>query len=195
MAMHFRFTLMRGLSVYKYFADYFPIKLIKTADLDPNQTYLMGSHPHGIICFGAFTAFGTDALGFREKFPGLFPRMLTLKHFYFIPGIREMLYSNGLCAASKKGMDALLKYEITATYYILQRFNKYFLHDRRRPKGTAAVLVVGGAREVIYVHEKEIQLILNSRKGFIKLALKHGRNLVPTFSFGENYVYDQWVRH
>ncbi|XP_049895991.1 2-acylglycerol O-acyltransferase 1-like [Epinephelus moara] len=32
--------------------------------------------------------------------------------------------------------------------------------------------------------------VLN-RKGFIKLALKHGAQLVPVFSFGENELFDQ----
>jgi hypothetical protein len=62
-----------------------------------------------------------------------------------------------------------------------------------QPKGTAAVLVVGGARECIYRDKNEVKLILNSRKGFIKLALRYGRDLVPTFSFGENYIYEQLV--
>ena len=45
------------------------------------------------------------------------------------------------------------------------------------------------------------KLFLNKRRGFVKLALQHGRELVPAFGFGENEVYDQlpnpegsWVR-
>ena len=55
------------------------------------------------------------------------------------------------------------------------------------------MLVVGGAREVMYCDEDKIELVMSRRKGFIRLALKHGRDLVPTFSFGENFVYDQLV--
>ena len=62
------------------------------------------------------------------------------------------------------------------------------------PSGTAAVLVVGGAREVMYCDDDKIELVMSRRKGFIKLAMRHGRDLVPTFSFGENFVYDQLVR-
>jgi len=176
----FIYGYLRGSLIYRYFADYFPARMVKTADLDPGKTYLFGSHPHGILCFGAFMAFATDALDFPRLFPGIRPRLLTLKHFHYLPGIREMLLSNGCCAASRESIETLL----------------------RNPSGTAAVLVVGGAREVMYCDEDKIELVMSRRKGFIRLALKHGRDLVPTFSFGENFVYDQllanpegsWVR-
>ena len=61
---HFSYGYLRRSLIYRYFADYFPAKLVKTADLDPSKTYLFGSHPHGILCFGAFIAFATDALDF-----------------------------------------------------------------------------------------------------------------------------------
>ncbi len=54
-----------------------------------------------------------------------------------------------------------------------------------------AVLVVGGATEVYNRAPDEIELYLTKRKGFIKLALRHGRDLVPVFSFGEAFIYDQ----
>ena len=61
----------------------------------------------------------------------------------------------------------------------------------RGEKGTAAVLVPGGALEALNSDPDRIRLVLNRRKGFIKLALRYGIDLVPTFSFGENFIYDQ----
>ena len=57
-------------------------------------------------------------------------------------------------------------------------------------KGIATVLVPGGARESLNGEKDQIRLVLKNRKGFIKLAIKHGVPLVPTFSFGEQRVYD-----
>ena len=54
----------------------------------------------------------------------------------------------------------------------------------------AVVLVVGGAREVLCQDRGRIDLIILQRKGFIKKALKHGSDLVPTFSFGEAFIYN-----
>ena len=41
-------------------------------------------------------------------------------------------------------------------------------------QGNALVIVLGGIREMKLTREKTMILYLRSRKGFIKLALKHG---------------------
>ena len=52
--------------------------------------------------------------------------------------------------------------------------------------------MVGGATESLNVGGKDkVKLYLVRRKGFVKLALQHGRDLVPVFGFGENEIYDQ----
>ena len=55
---------------WKYFKEYFPIELVKTAELPPDGNYLIGSHPHGVMCAGLYCAVGTDACGWPEKYPG-----------------------------------------------------------------------------------------------------------------------------
>ena len=55
--------------------------------------------------------------------------------------------------------------------------------------GQAVVIVIGGAREVFCQDENCIELVLKNRKGFVKKALKHGSDLVPTFSFGEASIF------
>ena len=60
-----------------------------------------------------------------------------------------------------------------------------------KPKGIVTVLVPGGAFEARNWSENEVKLYLMKRKGFIKLALRHGVDLVPTFSFNEQFIYKQ----
>lgn len=55
---------------YKHMALYFPVKLTRTAKLDPAKQYIFGYHPHGIISIGAFINFATYATGFDVLFPG-----------------------------------------------------------------------------------------------------------------------------
>ena len=40
----------------------------------------------------------------------------------------------------------------------------------------------------------QVRLILSKKKGFVKLALRCGVSLVPTFSFGEAAIYDKVVK-
>ena len=41
-------------------------------------------------------------------------------------------------------------------------------------KGQAAMIVIGGAREVLSIKEDKVELVLANRKGFCKKALIHG---------------------
>ncbi|KAK6037378.1 diacylglycerol acyltransferase [Cooperia oncophora] len=48
---------------YKWFAKYFPVTLHKTAELPPDKNYIIGYHPHGILCMAItanFSSEGTD---------------------------------------------------------------------------------------------------------------------------------------
>ena len=88
---------------------------------------------------------------------------------FFIPFFRELWYATQACAATKAGMEYLLT----------------------QPGGQLVVLVPGGAQESLNCDKGEVRLILKQRKGFIKLAIRCGVNLVPCFTFGENSIYDK----
>ncbi|KAF8887350.1 diacylglycerol acyltransferase-domain-containing protein [Infundibulicybe gibba] len=57
--------------------------------------------------------------------------------------------------------------------------------------GSAITIVVGGAAESLSARPGTADLTLRRRLGFIKLAIQHGADLVPVFSFGENDIYEQ----
>ena len=99
----------RGWRVWTHFANFFPIKVVKTAELDPNKSYLIGSHPHGILGFGCFCTFATDALKIKEIFPGIKPSLVTLPINFRLPGAREIVAGTGVCSASKSSMEVLLR--------------------------------------------------------------------------------------
>ena len=60
-----------------------------------------------------------------------------------------------------------------------------------KTKGILTVLVPGGAHEARNWSKDEVKLYLNKRKGFVKLALRFGVDLVPTFSFNEQFIFRQ----
>jgi hypothetical protein len=154
---------------WRYFRDYFPIHLIKTHDLDPQKTYIFGYHPHGIISLGALCNFATEATGFSEKFPGINLRVLTLGTNFKIPFFGHLCSFLGVADSSKESCN-----------YILSQ-----------GAGNSLMLVLGGAKEALDARPGSYELTLESRKGFVKIALRHGASLVPVFSFGENDVFDQ----
>ena len=73
----------------------FVLQLIKTHNLLPSRNYIFGYHPHGILCFGAFCNFGTEATGFSKKFPGIKPSLATLAGNFRMPVLRDYLMSGG----------------------------------------------------------------------------------------------------
>ena len=63
--------------------------------------------------------------------------------------------------------------------------------SNREGMGRAITIVVGGARESLDAQPHSLRLVLKRRKGFVKLAIRTGADLVPTLAFGENELYDQ----
>lgn len=50
---------LRRLKLWHLVRDYFPISLVKTAELKADRNYIFGVHPHGIISYGASCNFCT----------------------------------------------------------------------------------------------------------------------------------------
>ena len=157
----------RKWKCWKWYADYFPLRLIKTHDLDPHNKYIFAYHPHGLIAMGAAGAFATDACGFKEKFPGIDIRVLTLNMNFYAPFTRELFLSMGVCSVARRSCNKILQ----------------------RGKGSAILIAVGGAAESLDAHPGSIVLTL-ARQGFVRVALDNGAKLVPTLAFGENEIYD-----
>lgn len=159
----------RRMPFWNTLADYFPVRLHKTCDLDPTGNYLFGYHPHGIIGVGALITFATNATGFEQAFPGLDLRLLTLAINFYFPFTREVLMALGINSVTKRSVVTNLT----------------------RCPGACVAIVVGGAAEALDARPGWATLTLARRKGFVKMALKTGASLVPVFAFGENDIFDQ----
>ncbi|KAH8735396.1 diacylglycerol acyltransferase-domain-containing protein [Ilyonectria robusta] len=173
--LSYRSEYMRSLPLWKLFVGYFPMKLHKTYDLDPKRKYIFGYHPHGIISHGAWAAFVTNALGFADLFPGITNTLLTLDSNFRLPFNRDWILLMGLQSVSKESI-----------WNILNKGG-----PKNDGQGRAVTIVVGGARESLEAQPGTLRLILKGRKGFVKMALRTGADLVPVIGFGENDLYDQ----
>ncbi|XP_067880003.1 2-acylglycerol O-acyltransferase 2-like isoform X1 [Heterodontus francisci] len=148
-----RSARIRNWTMWRYFRDYFPITLVKTADLDPKHNYLFGFHPHGVLVAGAFGNFCTEATGFSQLFPGLTSYLLMLPFWFKVPFYRDYIMCGGLVSSEKQ----------SASYILSQESG-----------GHVAVIAVGGPPESLDARPGALTLQVLGRKGFIKLALKTG---------------------
>ena len=64
--------------------------------------------------------------------------------------------------------------------------------QRAIKRGENIMLIPGGTRELMLTDGTscETKLVLLGRKGFVKLALRNGMQIVPGFCFGEKWVHD-----
>jgi 2-acylglycerol O-acyltransferase 2 len=165
----------RRSKIWSLFASYYPARLHRTVELEPTRKYIFGYHPHGIISHGAFAAFATEALGFSDLYPGITNTLLTLDSNFRLPIYRDYALALGIASVSRESIENLL--------------SKGGLDGAGM--GRAVTIVVGGARESLDAQPHTLRLVLNSRKGFVKLAIRTGADLVPILAFGENELYDQ----
>ncbi|EKM81559.1 hypothetical protein AGABI1DRAFT_118672 [Agaricus bisporus var. burnettii JB137-S8] len=164
------FPSVRRSKFWRYFAEYYPVSrvflFLQETDLPPDRPYVFGYHPHGV---GALVTFATEATGFSSLFPGITPHLLTLTNNFKVPFYRDILMALGIYSVSKASCSNILK----------------------AGPGSSITIVVGGAAESLSARPGTVNLTLRKRFGFIKVAIQHGADLVPVFSFGENDIYEQ----
>ncbi|KAF2645800.1 diacylglycerol O-acyltransferase 2 [Massarina eburnea CBS 473.64] len=177
--LSYRSEWCRRSRVWSLFASYFPARLHRSEVLEPTRKYIFGYHPHGIISHGAFAAFGTEALGFSQLFPGITNTLLTLEGNFKLPLYREYALRMGLGSVSRESCEN-----------ILSKGGR-----NGEGMGRAITIVVGGARESLEARPGSMHLVLNRRQGFVKLAIRNGADLVPVIGFGENDIYEQLDPH
>ena len=162
--------VVRRWRVWHWLMKYFDLSLVKTTELDIEQQYVFGIHPHSVLPFGAIIGMG---INLDSLFPGLEYRVLAATFVFFVPFYREINLWGGIVDAARYSALRVLE------------------------SGKSVALVPGGATEALYTDPNEDVVYLRKRRGFIKLALQHGAPLVPVFSFNEANTYkllntDNW---
>ena len=152
------------LSIWKYLISYFPGSIAVEELLDAQKQYLFCAFPHG-CCTVNHGLTMTDACGMLSQiYPGK-RRDLAATVLFFIPIIREILLLWGNVDAG--GATA---------HYNLRR-------------GRSLMIFIGGEKEQLLTKPHQHQIVINERKGFIKLSLLYGCPLVPMYCFGENELF------
>ncbi|ODQ47005.1 hypothetical protein PICMEDRAFT_33384 [Pichia membranifaciens NRRL Y-2026] len=151
--------------IFRKFVDYFPRFLDKEEKIGPR--YLFTAHPHGVISFGITAALLPShtlksSKSFRSLFPGISVHLLTLPTQFLIPFYRDYIMALGVGLVTKAGITSILR------------------------RNHSVAIVVGGAHESLFARPGMNRIVLNRRKGFIKLA---DVAIVPVYVYGENNVH------
>ncbi|KAK3286898.1 hypothetical protein CYMTET_5569 [Cymbomonas tetramitiformis] len=127
---------------------------------------IIAAFPHGIASFH-HVMLCSDACGFLTKFPtlGYKRRDLAASAALGIPIFREMLLWMGCVDAGRSTAKAVLQ------------------------RGYSMYVLPGGEREQVLTQCGRHIVYLKNRKGFVKLALQYGADLIPNYSFGETDMY------
>lgn len=95
--------------------------------------------------------------------------LLTLASNLKLPLYRDFLMSMGIYSVSNRSCTNILSGKA----------------------GNAITIVVGGAHESLRARPGYLDLTLNRRLGFVRIAMQTGAKLVPVLCFGENDMYEQ----
>jgi len=157
---------IRGMTrLWDLFVRYFDYKVISDAKLDKDKTYLYGFHPHGIYPYSII--WGPLTSVWKNKFPGITFEPLGATLLFLIPMVRDIAMWLGGRDVTRKSINYALK------------------------NNQSIALVPGGQAEMRESRScYDEVVILRRHKGFVRVALENGADLVPMYCFGETGIFD-----
>jgi len=142
--------------------------------LDPSKQYLIAMHPHGLLCCGMFNVIARAEPNFQDKgFETIFsgggtikPILCVAKELQVLPVYGEV-YRDRVTDGSANKVRAVLQ------------------------KGLSPAVCPGGRSEACYSGASSTHEFawLEGRKGFIKVAIEAGVDIIPLYTFGLDKMY------
>jgi len=167
-----RWSYFQRLSFWTHVERYFKVRLVGAQMPTRVGKTIIGVAPHGLIPYSlGLLAFGKLQQVFHE------PQIVVASATRFVPVFSHVLRLGGAIDASYESVNTALA---------------------SSPLATIAV-TPGGIGEMFYGYPQhgcspnEEYAVLNNRKGFVRLALQHGAQLVPVFCFGASKIMKRIV--
>jgi len=155
----------RASQFWRRHFDYFPISVIFDGDgLKANKQYIFGVHPHGIHCW-PLNVFAFHSSDFYQKMKGMKMTGVAATVMFKIPVVRELFLLMGYRDAGRRTCQKVLE------------------------QGGSLYICTGGESESLATKNGVDAVVLEGRKGFIRLALSYGTPLVPVYGIGNNELY------
>jgi hypothetical protein len=157
-----------NLKMWHVMMQYHDTELIRDSPkpFDSDRTYIFGLHPHGHLAFLRTIFVFSRHLRWDKLFPKIKTRTLAASAALKFPGIREcFMWTDAIDASRKSAQKAI-------------------------SKGFSLFIYVGGEKEQLMTDRFTEKVYILDRKGFVKLALQEGCDLVPCYQFGQNDLYE-----
>lgn len=129
--------------------------------LKDGKNFLLIAQPHGVLSYGGFCA----KITCPKKY-GHLPTAVAAALLHF-PILKQVMGMFSLIDASASNMAKVFK--------------------KDGPEG-CIILYVGGIAELFKCSLTEERLYLSKRKGFVKLALREGVDIIPAYFFGNTSI-------
>ncbi|KAL3670376.1 hypothetical protein V7S43_004685 [Phytophthora oleae] len=141
-----------------------------TPYVEPNKRALFTFHPHGVLTCG-FSFNGAHHMAFERAEC----RWISAENLFYFPIMRDILHWMEFSSSTKASMQRIMT------------------------TGQNLCLLPGGFEEATLYQRGKHRVYIKKRFGFIKLALQHGYDIYPAYTFGEEYTYHafpylQWLR-
>jgi len=131
------------------------------------RRFIFGAHPHGVVSFSGICA-AVAAAGAADGLASY--------------GVKDL----PTAVASVIKMVPILK-NVLGVFGLIEA-GKQVLTKRLKQRGGSLVIYVGGMAELFRSSPKREVVFLTGRKGFIKLAMSTGADVIPVYMFGNTTV-------
>jgi hypothetical protein len=144
------------------------VKVVGISKAAAQKPVMYGIHPHGILACGV--GFASISIGLRNERVAL------------------------IVAPFLRWVNPLFRVFTGACGYEVLSSTPREMTRIMAKNNTSVAIVVGGFDEMLMDSTDEDLLFLRNRKGFVKMAITHGYDLVPVYVFGETQLYRNILR-
>ncbi|CAK8991240.1 2-acylglycerol O-acyltransferase 2-A (Acyl-CoA:monoacylglycerol acyltransferase 2-A) (MGAT2-A) (Monoacylglycerol O-acyltransferase 2-A) [Durusdinium trenchii] len=141
---------------------YFSFKAIFEEPLQKDRRYMLAVMPHGVI------PFASTCLSIALEKEGFVPNSIGADILFQIPLLRQLCRFGGLVPATPQS----IKRALTWPY-----------------PNNVTFIVPGGIAEIFLMRPDLEQVFIKSRKGFVRLALQSGVDIVPVYGLGHTQLF------
>ncbi|CAE7251099.1 mogat2-a [Symbiodinium natans] len=141
---------------------YFSFKAVFEEPLQKDRRYLFAVMPHGVI------PFANTLLSITLQRQGFIPNSIGADILFQIPVLRQLVRFGGLIPATPQSIKRALSWEYP---------------------NNITFIVPGGIAEIFLMRPDLEQVFIKSRKGFIRLALQTGVDVVPVYGLGHTQLF------